>query len=70
MVGGGSQIGLLNQLIADASGKTVIAGPVEATLMGNLLVQARAGGHLPEDDLRAVVRASVELLTFKPGERT
>ncbi len=67
VVGGGSQIGLLNQLIADASGKTVIAGPVEATLVGNLLVQARAGGFVPDGDLRRVVRASVELLTFKAG---
>ncbi len=44
VVGGGSQIALLNQLIADASGKTVVAGPVEATLMGNLLVQALGQG--------------------------
>ncbi len=62
VVGGGSQIGVLNQLIANASGKTVIAGPVEATLMGNLLVQA--GASLPE--ARQIVRASCELRTFRP----
>ena len=62
VVGGGSQIGLLNQLIADASGKTVIAGPVEATLMGNLLIQA--GQSLTE--LRRTVRDSCELQTFSP----
>ena len=62
VVGGGSQIALLNQLIADASGKTVIAGPVEATLMGNLLIQA--GQSLTE--LRRTVRDSCELQTFSP----
>lgn len=60
VVGGGSQIALLNQLIADASGKRVIAGPVEATLMGNLLVQA----GLSLTKLRRTVRNSCELQTF------
>ncbi|WP_237724622.1 rhamnulokinase [Deinococcus alpinitundrae] len=63
VVGGGSQITLLNQLIADASGKTVIAGPVEATLMGNLLIQA----GLAPSDLRRTVRDSCELQTFSPN---
>ena len=66
VVGGGSQIDLLNQLIADSSGKTVIAGPVEATLMGNLLVQA--GQSLP--DLRRTVRDSCGLRTFVPTAHT
>ncbi len=44
IVGGGSQNRLLCQLTADASGRTVIAGPVEATALGNVLVQARAAG--------------------------
>ncbi len=62
VVGGGSQIALLNQLIADASGKTVIAGPVEATLMGNLLIQA----GLSLTELRRTVRDSCALQTFSP----
>ena len=66
VVGGGSQIALLNQLIADVSGRTVVAGPVEATLLGNLLVQAEAGGSIPRGSLRDVVRASETLNTFIP----
>ncbi|WP_309570331.1 rhamnulokinase family protein [Deinococcus sp.] len=67
VVGGGSQGDLLNQLTADATGRTVIAGPVEATLIGNLLVQAQAGGHLGGLRLRDVVRASSDLQTFMPA---
>ncbi|MFD1734548.1 rhamnulokinase family protein [Deinococcus malanensis] len=74
VVGGGSQIRLLNQLIADASGCTVIAGPVEATLIGNLLVQAEACGRIPQGGVRDVVRASEAVLTHRqqtvvPAER-
>ncbi len=69
IVGGGSQIALLNQLIASASGRTVIAGPVEATLIGNLLVQAAALGHLAPGALRSTVRASTALDTFTPERR-
>ena len=46
VVGGGSQNKLLCQLTANATGKPVIAGPVEATALGNVLVQARASGEL------------------------
>ena len=66
VVGGGSQIGLLNRSIAQASGRTVVAGPVEATLMGNLLVQAAALGELTPGLLRETVRASSPLQTFAP----
>ena len=64
VVGGGSQIALLNQLIADASGKTVVAGPVEATLTGNLLVQALGQNDVAA--LRKVVRDSSELHRYAP----
>ncbi|THF86070.1 rhamnulokinase [Deinococcus sp. KSM4-11] len=67
VVGGGSQGDLLNQLTADATGRPVIAGPVEATLIGNLLVQARAGDALNGTSIREVVRASGELQTFTPA---
>lgn len=46
IVGGGSQNELLNQLIADSTGLEVFAGPVEATAIGNLVIQARAAGVL------------------------
>ncbi|MBT2554735.1 rhamnulokinase family protein [Arthrobacter sp. ISL-5] len=60
IVGGGSQNRLLCQLTAEATGKRVVAGPVEATALGNVLVQARAGGAIAGGlaELRALVRAS------------
>jgi len=67
IVGGGSQIDLLNQLAADYTGRRVIAGPVEATAAGNALTQAMgAGDILSLRDLRAVVRRSFELTEFRP----
>ncbi|RMB57807.1 rhamnulokinase [Tessaracoccus antarcticus] len=69
MVGGGVQNELLCQLTADATGLPVVAGPVEATALGNIVLQARAigavRGGLPE--LRRIVRASSELLTYSPA---
>ena len=70
IVGGGSQSKLLNQAAADAIGCTVIAGPVEATAIGNLLVQAIA---LKDIDslaaLRETVRNSFPVTTYKPQDR-
>ncbi len=67
IVGGGSQNALLNQLTADACGRTVVAGPVEATAIGNVLVQAIGLGILRSlSEARAVVRRSFEVKTFEP----
>jgi rhamnulokinase len=68
VVGGGSQNALLCQLTADAVGLPVIAGPVEATAIGSILVQARAHGMITGEleDLRALVRRSSELHRFEP----
>ena len=68
IVGGGSQNTLLCQLIADAAGLPVVAGPVEATALGNLLVQARTHGALSGDlwDLRAQLRAAVTTARYSP----
>jgi rhamnulokinase len=70
VVGGGSQNRLLCQLTADATGKRVIAGPVEATALGNVLVQARAAGQASGGlaDLRRLVAASHGLQTFTPQQ--
>jgi rhamnulokinase len=67
IVGGGSQNALLNQLTADACQRTVLAGPVEAAAVGNLLVQAMALGRIHSlDELREVVAASFPLERFEP----
>jgi rhamnulokinase len=70
IVGGGSRNSLLNQLVADASGRKVVAGPVEATAAGNLLVQAIASGEVSGlDETRDIVRRSFEIAEFQPRPR-
>jgi len=70
IVGGGSQSKLLNQAAADAIGCTVIAGPVEATAIGNLLVQAIALKDIDSlATLRRTVRDSFPVVTFEPQDR-
>ncbi|WP_144876766.1 rhamnulokinase family protein [Microbacterium sp. 1.5R] len=68
LVGGGSLNGLLCQATADRSGVPVLAGPVEATALGNVLVQARALGGAPTtlEDLRALVAATHPPARFVP----
>jgi rhamnulokinase len=67
VVGGGSRNRLLNQFTADALQLTVHAGPVEATAIGNLLIQAKTLGH-ETGDLRSVVRRSFPVETFAPSD--
>ncbi|MFW0775520.1 rhamnulokinase [Paenarthrobacter nitroguajacolicus] len=69
IVGGGSQNRLLCQLTADATGKPVIAGPVEATAQGNVLVQARAAGVVAGGlaELRGLVVAGTTLERYEPA---
>ncbi len=68
IVGGGSQNALLCQLTADRSGLPVIAGPTEATALGNVVVQARTTGLLSGslESLRSVIAASVTLQRYTP----
>ena len=69
IVGGGSRNELLCQLTADACGVPVIAGPVEATAIGNVLVQARAQGLIRGDlaTLRSIIRATQPLRHYEPA---
>ena len=69
IVGGGSRIDLLCQAIADCAHATVIAGPVEATTAGNLLVQAASLGVIEHNAIRTVMRATADLRCFIPKTR-
>jgi rhamnulokinase len=68
VVGGGVKNTLLCQLTADATRRPVRAGPVEATALGNLMVQAYARGHLGSlEEIRVAVRnSSVEVHDYQP----
>ncbi|HWG42697.1 MAG TPA: rhamnulokinase family protein [Gemmataceae bacterium] len=69
IVGGGSQNALLNQFTADACDRPVLAGPVEATAIGNVLTQALGLGVLGSlADVREVVRRSFEVRAFTPRQ--
>jgi rhamnulokinase len=68
VIGGGARNELLCQLTADVTGREVLAGPVEATALGNVLVQARAAGELGSlDDMRAISAASFEPVHYEPS---
>lgn len=69
IIGGGAQNKLLNQFAANATGRTVIAGPVEATAIGNILVQAIAMGEIASlAEGREIVCNSFEVETYEPQE--
>jgi rhamnulokinase len=70
IVGGGCQNHLLNQMAADATGMTVMAGPIEATALGNILTQAMATGDVASLEAgRALVAKSLAAKPFVPGDR-
>lgn len=67
IVGGGCQNRLLNQMTAEATGRRVLAGPVEGTAIGNVLVQALALGDIASlTELRAIVRHSFPVEPYAP----
>ena len=69
IVGGGTQNQLLNQFTADACGRPVFAGPIEATALGNVLLQARAAGDISSlTEIREVVRSSETIGEYTPRE--
>ncbi|MCW2544343.1 MAG: carbohydrate kinase [Frankiales bacterium] len=69
VVGGGARNALLCRLLAQRTGLVVLAGPVEATAVGNALVQARAVGTLSGglEDLRQLVRRTTEVVRYEPS---
>jgi len=69
VIGGGVQNALLCQMTADACGIEVVAGPVEATALGNIGVQAMGAGVFASlDEMRQAVSRSVELVTYAPRD--
>ncbi len=68
IIGGGTRNRLLNQFTANATDRVVVTGPVEATAIGNVLMQAIGLGHLASlSEARAVVRASFEVEEYQPA---
>ncbi|MYE90207.1 rhamnulokinase, partial [Candidatus Poribacteria bacterium] len=71
IVGGGAQSQILCQFTADATGTPVIAGPVEATAIGNIAVQAIACGLIRSiSETREIVRQSFDVITYEPQDST
>jgi len=69
IVGGGTQNELLNQFAANATGKKVITGPVEATAIGNVVMQAKAAGQITGlAQARKIIRNSIKMKEYQPKE--
>ncbi|MGH9494235.1 MAG: rhamnulokinase [Candidatus Sulfotelmatobacter sp.] len=69
VVGGGSKNSLLNQMTADATGRRVLAGPAEATALGNIAVQIIAtGGSTSLSEARGIIDRSFPTVIFEPRE--
>ncbi len=69
VIGGGSRNKLLNQFTANALGLPVIAGPAEATALGNIMMQAKATGLVDNlGAMRYIIRNSIDIETFKPAD--
>ena len=67
VIGGGAQNDLLNRMTADACGIPVVAGPAEATALGNVMVQARSAGLVGSlAEMRRYIRSSIETKRFEP----
>lgn len=67
VIGGGSRNAFLNQLTADACGIPVIAGPAEATALGNIMIQAIASGAVKDiAEMRRIIAGNIETVTYYP----
>lgn len=70
IVGGGAKNKLLSQMAADATGRQVVAGPVEATAIGNLMMQAVGAGDVANiTQAREVIRRSFAVEVFEPSDK-
>lgn len=70
VIGGGSRNSFLNQLTANACGIPVVAGPAEATALGNIMIQAMAAGVVKDlAEMRKVIAENIETTTFKPDNK-
>lgn len=70
VLGGGTKDGLLCRMTADCSGLPVLAGPVEATALGNIVLQLIALGELRDvDEGRALIARTEDVKRFEPGEQ-
>jgi sugar (pentulose or hexulose) kinase len=70
IVGGGSKNALLNQFVADATGRNVFAGPVEATVLGNILVQMLGMGDIQSlNEGRKLILNSFDIKTYEPKDQ-
>jgi rhamnulokinase len=68
IIGGGANNHFLNQLTADATGLNVVAGPTEATAIGNIMIQAKALGYVGSlTEIRQIIANSSELVQFIPS---
>ena len=68
IIGGGANNHFLNQLTSDATGLEVVAGPTEATAIGNVMIQAKALGYVGSlSEIREIVARSSELVHFTPS---
>jgi rhamnulokinase len=71
IVGGGSKDALLDQMTADACQRPVVTGPVEATAMGNLMMQVRASGEVSSlAEMRDAIRKSSEVKRYEPCDES
>ena len=69
VIGGGCQNILLNEMIATITGKRVLAGPVEATALGNILAQMISDGAIKDlNDGRKMIKESFEIKEYKGEE--
>jgi len=71
MIGGGTKNKLLNQFTANATGRNVVAGPVEATAIGNILVQAVAMGEISSlAEGKVIVKDSFDVESYQPSKQS
>jgi rhamnulokinase len=70
VIGGGSKNPLLNQWTSNAIGMPVVAGPSEATAIGNIMIQAKAAGCVDTlEEMRQIIRDSIPLDEFLPENK-